>query len=317
MDNLIEQFIDDDSGVFAISLVSDPAIEKDFIMLSKEIKLSVNEEKRMVTGAILIPDLPILRLTADNEPYHIFFSKDTVEKVSQKYLADHNQESVTLEHQVDVSDVVMVESWIKSDDTHDKTIALGVDAPLGSWVGSFKVNNEKVWNDIIKTGMVKGFSIEGLFKQNEVSQSKPEKMEKDNLLDKIKELVLGKEEAPVEMATQAEVTELCGQISKLEEVIQGLTSKIESLEAVELSPKDGRNPQQDLPAEDYKEPEVEEEEQKKAEAIDVVEEVVIEEPKETVEMIAVTDNVEPAQLKSVKFDPYMSAQERIRLSIRG
>ena len=69
MDNsLIEQFIDEDSGVFAISLVSDPAIEKDFIMLSKEVKLSIDKEKRLVTGAILVPDLPILRLTKDKEP---------------------------------------------------------------------------------------------------------------------------------------------------------------------------------------------------------------------------------------------------------
>ena len=311
MDNLIEQIIDEESGVFAISLVSDPAIEEDFIMLSKEVKLSLNEEKRMVTGPILIPDLPIMRLTKDQEPYHIFFSKDTVEKVSQKYLADHNQEAVTLEHQVDVKDIVMVESWIKTDDTHDKTVALGVQAPTGSWVGSFKVNNDKVWEDIIKTGLVKGFSIEGLFKQKEVEQSKPKIMEKDNLLDKIKELVLGKETAPeVEMVSMEKYTELCAQVSSLEESIQSLVGKLEELTKVEeptpeieveAEPLPGRNPQTDTEvtrAEDSEQEEKPEE-------------------KEAVAMIAVTDNVEESKIKNVKFDPYMTAQERIRLSITG
>ena len=83
--NLIEMVIDEDQdGVFAISFVKDPAIESNFITLSKEgIKLSLQEDKRIATGAILIPDKPILRMSEDKEPYHIFFSKDTVEQVSQ------------------------------------------------------------------------------------------------------------------------------------------------------------------------------------------------------------------------------------------
>lgn len=307
---LIEQFIDDESGVFAISLVSNPAIEKDFIMLSETIKLSLNEEKRMVTGAILVPDLPILRLTQDNEPYHIFFSKETVEKVSQKYLTDHNQEQVTLEHQVDVPDVVLIESWIKTDEVHDKTIALGVDAPIGSWVGSFKVNNEEVWENIIKKGLVKGFSIEGLFKTSEVEQSKNQEMDKDNFLEKFKEFVLGKEEAEtvtevVEMATKESVTELCGKVDSLTEMLQKF---MEAEKEVELNDavRSGKNPQQG-----QVQPIPEKEEEKKEELSEVVEEV-----KETVEMIAHTDSTEELSKAQPKFDYNLTPSERIALSMK-
>ena len=299
MDNLIEQFVDEDSeGIFAISLVSNPAIERNFIALSKAVKLSLDNEKRLVTGAILVPDQPILRMDGEGNPYHIFFSKETVEKASQKYLRDFNQAQVTLEHQSDVPDVVLVESWLKISDTEDKTVALGVDAPLGSWVGSFKVNNNEVWENEIKKGLVKGFSIEGIFRQDEVEQSKTKIMEKDTFIEKFKEFVLGKEEpAEVALATQEEVTKLCTQVNTLEETIKSLQAQIEKLSEV---------------PEEVKEEIIEEVVEVKPEAVEVVEE-----PKEEekVEMIAVTDAVNETKLKSVKFDPYMTAQERIRQAL--
>ena len=190
---LIELFIGDDTdGVSAISFVSDPAIEKDFIALSKEkIQLQISDqEKRIASGAILIPDLHILRHDDQGEPYNVFFSKETVEQLSQKYLQDFNQSNVTIEHEVEASDITMVESWIKTDDINDKSIALGIEVPVGTWMGSFKVNNESIWTEMVKTGKVKGFSIEAMLKPKESTNLKTIKMDNkemsnETLFDKL------------------------------------------------------------------------------------------------------------------------------------
>ena len=291
---IYEMQLDDlDSGVFAVSFVDSPAIEKNFVALAKEdVQLAISEEKRIVTGPILIPDKKILRMGADGIPYDIFFSKDTVEKISQKYLSDHNQDKVTLQHNSDVEDVVLVETWLKSDSEKDKSVSLGIDVPVGTWLGSFKVNNETVWNEQVKTGKVKGFSIEGLFKTKEV------KMESKTILQEIKETITNlfkehtapapepveevvmEEEAPVEEAPSIEE-----RVMALEDMVAEILAK--------LTPKD-----EEAPVE--------------AAAVEVVEEEVVEAAaEEEVEMVKHTDYDEP-KYKKVKFDRKLTTQERIK-----
>ena len=163
---IIELILDDDSelGVEAISVVENPAIEEDFVALkSQEIKLAeVDKEKRILMGALLVPNKPIYRRNGEDE-YYIYFSKDTVEKASQMYLMQGNQNNSTLEHQYELNGLSLVESWIVEDKTHDKSVKYGMDLPIGTWMGSVKVNNDKVWTEFVKTGKVKGFSIEGYF----------------------------------------------------------------------------------------------------------------------------------------------------------
>ena len=164
---IIELILDDElelNGIEAISVVENPAIESDFIALkSQDVKLAeVNAEKRLLMGALLIPNKPIYRRNGEDE-YYIYFSKDTVLKASQKYLMSNNQHNATMEHQYDISGLTLVESWIVEDEVHDKSRKYGLDVPLGTWMGSVKVNNDEVWNDYVKTGKVKGFSIEGYF----------------------------------------------------------------------------------------------------------------------------------------------------------
>ena len=202
MDKLIEMKLDDvEDGVFAISIVSEPAIQSDFLALSdSKILLKVeDEEKKILTGAILIPNLPILRLDEENKPYHIFFSKDTVNEISQRYLKNKNQDQVTVEHKVDTDDVTLIESWIKTDDTHDKSVALGLDVPTGTWLGTMKVDNAELWDTFIKAGHLKGFSIEARMKAEEVSEIdnnlKQKKME-DKFLSHIKSFFSKEVEAP-------------------------------------------------------------------------------------------------------------------------
>ena len=163
---IVELILDDQeiTGIEAISVVENPAIEEDFIALkNEEIKLAeVSGEKRILLGALLIPNKPIYRRKGDDE-YYIYFSKDTVEKASQLYLQNGNQNKATLEHQHSINGLTLVESWIVEDEKHDKSRKYGLNVPVGTWMGAVKVNNEEIWEQFVKTGKVKGFSIEGYF----------------------------------------------------------------------------------------------------------------------------------------------------------
>jgi len=163
---IVELILDEESelGIEAISVVENPAIEEDFIALkSQEFKLAeIDGERRILMGALLIPNKPIYRRNGEDE-YYIYFSKDTVLKASQMYLMNSKQNNSTLEHQHQLEGLSLVESWIVEDKVHDKSVKYGMDLPLGSWVGSVKVNNDQIWNEFVLTGKVKGFSIEGFF----------------------------------------------------------------------------------------------------------------------------------------------------------
>lgn len=186
---IIELILDENSelGIEAISVVENPAIEEDFIALkSQEIKLAeVDKEKRILMGALLVPNKPIYRRSGEDE-YYIYFSKDTVEKASQKYLMQGNQNNSTLEHQYELNGLSLVESWIVEDKVHDKSVKYGMDLPIGTWMGSVKVNNDKVWNEFVKTGKVKGFSIEGYFadKMERPKENIEEELDEDEKLIK-------------------------------------------------------------------------------------------------------------------------------------
>jgi len=194
---IVELILDenqDASGIEAISIVENPAIEEDFVALkSDEVKLAeISKDKKILMGALLIPNKPIYRNNGEDE-YYIYFSKDTVLKASQLYLTKGNQNNSTLEHQHELSGLSLVESWIVEDDVHDKSRKYGMNVPVGTWMGAVKVNNDEVWNDYVKTGKVKGFSIEGYFadkmERPKDSVGLSEEKEADELLSKIKEIL--------------------------------------------------------------------------------------------------------------------------------
>jgi hypothetical protein len=155
---------DDKDEVFAISLVENPAIESNFIYFNNETVqfAKIDTEKRMILGPILIPDKKILRVDGEGNPYDVFLSKDTVKKLAQNYLKKKYTSNSTLEHNKKIKDVHLVESWIKEGKL-DKSNNYGLALPEGTWVGVIKVDNDQIWNDYVKTGKVKGVSIEGLF----------------------------------------------------------------------------------------------------------------------------------------------------------
>ena len=187
---IIELVIDENeefSGIEAISVVESPAIEEDFIALKdqEQIRLAeVSKEKRLLMGAALIPEKPIYRKSGDHE-FYIYFSKDTVAKASQMFLKRGNQSQATLEHtEQKLSGMTIVESWLVEDEVHDKSRKYGLDMPLGTWMVAMKVDNDNIWNNYVKEGKVKGFSIEGYFadKLNRPQDKQQDQLSEDDKL---------------------------------------------------------------------------------------------------------------------------------------
>jgi hypothetical protein len=205
--DIFELFIDEEAemgGIEAISIVENPAIEEDFVVLSsQQVKLAeINKEKRILMGPALIPNKKIYRRSGDKE-YYITFSEETVRKASQLFLARGKQNNSTLEHEETLEDLSVVESWIIEDDKADKSRAYGLNMPVGTWMVSVKVNNDEIWQEFVKTERVKGFSIEGFFtdKKNERPQESIEE-----------EAELSAEQ----MAMLYEVEELMAQVNNIE-----------------------------------------------------------------------------------------------------
>jgi hypothetical protein len=152
-------------------------------------------------GPILVPDKKILRVDGEGKPYYVFIKAATIQKLAQKYLQNKYQSEVTIEHNGKrVSDVTLIESWITESRTKDKSAVYGLSVPVGTWMGSMKIESDKIWNEFVKTGIVNGFSIEGLFSHQLVEASNKSYMlkELDELNDVEAELVLSKIKAMFE-----------------------------------------------------------------------------------------------------------------------
>lgn len=165
----IELIIDENmelSGIDAVSIVENPAIEENFITLKeqKEYKFAeVSKDKKIIMGALLVPDKLIYRRDDANGEYNIYFSQDTIRQCMELFFKNGNQNNATFEHEQEVQGLTMIESWIVEDLDKDKSKLYNLNVPIGTWMGTMKINNEVIWNDFIKTGKVKGFSIEGYF----------------------------------------------------------------------------------------------------------------------------------------------------------
>jgi hypothetical protein len=122
--------------------------------------------KRLITGPCMLPDRMIYRVNpVTNEEYYVYFSESTVEKISQIYSQKFYQKEVNIEHQQDIEDVCMTESWLVTDPKNDKANALGFDVPAGTWMVTFKCP-QNLFDNYVKMGKVSGFSIEGHFIHN-------------------------------------------------------------------------------------------------------------------------------------------------------
>lgn len=191
---------DFETGMDAISLVADPAVEVDFLKFGKDKPMSLNfadEERHIITGIALLADTPIYRIAPDGTEYYVRFTKDCIRQLVEKYFKFGLTNSVNIEHKDNqfVDGVTMLESYIID---KERGICPNefASAPDGSWVVSYKVNNLDVW-DKIKTGEVMGFSIQGIFhlveSKLEMSNNKPEEEISENknisFMSKLKEKI--------------------------------------------------------------------------------------------------------------------------------
>jgi len=180
--NIVELVIADDSeelAIDAISLVTSPAIEQDFVYFGKEKNnltfAKVDEEKRMLVSPALIPNKQIFRHDPNTDSdYYVYFSPDTVRKASELYLKHNNHHKATYQHQDRVSGVLTVESWIIEDTKLDKSTLYGYSLPVGTWMVKLKISNDEIWSKI-KDGELRGLSIEGYFtdKMEQMSEKAP------------------------------------------------------------------------------------------------------------------------------------------------
>ena len=185
-------------GVFAISLVKDPATTEHFVAMSTESKLikmaKVDEEQRIVMGLVLQPNQLIPRYNEEtDEEYNIVFSAETIKDLSQNFFKSNSQSNSKLEHSESIEDITFVESWIVENSKVDKSANFGMNYPKGSWVATMKIDNDEIWNDYVKTGKVQGFSVDAFVDLQEINLKTEIKMNKKqkSILTMLKEIVAG------------------------------------------------------------------------------------------------------------------------------
>jgi len=170
-----------------IALVDKPAIQKNWQMFKEApARFAVDQEKQIISGALMIADMPIYRKDEEFGEYYAVFNAATIEKIAIKYYQKGFQSNVNLMHDGDmiVEGATMFESWIVNRELGKMPMKGYEDVSDGSWFGSFKVTNDAVWG-MVKDGLIKGFSVEGLF------QYKPKKQEmsEEQILQKIQDLL--------------------------------------------------------------------------------------------------------------------------------
>lgn len=244
------------SDVYAISLVDEPAVESNFVALSKQTPKQMNfravdGERRIVYGTALRADFPIYRDYGGDDQFYITFGKETIMRLMTKFMSNFSQKNWTSDHLDFVEGLTVVESWLVEDEKNDKAVALGLENfGVGDWLVGVKIDNDEVWREI-KEGRWKGFSVEAWCdfeeiekeikqqKHNTVMAKKKVKAEdvvvSDSLLDNIKGIIAdainageGQDEEQVEETAQAAAEEVAEQVEE-----EATTEQTEVVEAEE------------------------------------------------------------------------------------
>lgn len=228
-------FSKDVKGVYGISLVSDPAMEENFLSFSKQEKdikfTSVDEEKRILLGLVLEPNKLVPRYdSVNNEMYNVLFDEESIRDVAYNFQKQGYQSNSTIEHQGKKLDgVSFVETWLVDNPEMDKSLHYGLTYPKGSWVAMMKVDSDEIWNDYVKTGIVKGFSIDAGVHFREVNLNNQVNMSKSEETGKsIAEKLLSFFKSEVKLSDEVK-----------EEVIseEVKATEVEKVEAIELAPE--------------------------------------------------------------------------------
>lgn len=172
---------EDITGIDAISLVDMPAVEKNFLCFSEEkqpVKMKFDNSKHIITGVVCLADTPIYRYNERMGEYYVVFTKETIEKMVEKFAKMDLFKSVNLQHDDKqfVDDVYMIESYITNKERGISPAEFS-DIPDGSWIASYKIDNESLWDEIINGDKLNGFSLQGMFELEEKFSKQEQKEE--------------------------------------------------------------------------------------------------------------------------------------------
>lgn len=183
---VIDENINGEAEVNFMALVDKPAIEKNFQLFKEQTKLQLsiqNEDKRIIAGAAMLADTPIYRNDSNGE-YYVVFSKETIKQIVEKFFKKGYVQNFNIMHDGGevVKDVTIFQSFISDSEIGISPMKGYEDAPEGSWFIAAKVDNEEVWNRV-KSGELRGFSVEGIF------NIKKEKFSKEEAIKKIEDIL--------------------------------------------------------------------------------------------------------------------------------
>ena len=148
------------TGMNMISLVEDPAIRETFLAFNKVKQFHFNVDQQILVGPIAIPDIKIPRFDPEIGYFNVFFPKDVIVKLQERFQKNDFNRNINVSHSDQMVDAYLMESWIKEFADNDKSNGYGFDLPVGTLFGSVKIEDSKFWNEVVKTGEVKGFSLE-------------------------------------------------------------------------------------------------------------------------------------------------------------
>ena len=186
----IDPSLDSDLEVNFIGLVDRPAIERNFQSFNdqkEKAKFIINDEKRIISGPAMIADMPLYRNDTQLGEYYVIFDKPAIQTIVEKFSAKGFMKNFNLFHddQQKVTDVTIFNSFISNKELGVPPLVGFEDIADGSWFISAKVNNPDVWEKV-KVGMIKGFSVEGLFEYVPV---KMQKMSMDEAVKRIERIL--------------------------------------------------------------------------------------------------------------------------------
>lgn len=161
---IYEAKLQSNKGLKKVSLVLNPAVELTLQKFAEEKEIPTyfaNQEKQIIYSVAMRPNKMIFRKDVNGEPANVFFSEETVEQCQMSYFKNNGNQATNLNHSLDnVEGVYPFESWIVADDTIDKAHFMKIDAKKGDWVMGFKIDNQDLWSNFIKTGKIDGLSVE-------------------------------------------------------------------------------------------------------------------------------------------------------------
>lgn len=185
---------DDEDGVYAMSLVNEPAYKTAYIALSRQtevIKLSKDETKYTLTGPAIIANQLVYRKSPTIGEYYFYATPEVIRATAERFFKKGYQNNSKNEHEINLDSNTIYESWIIEDPNTDKSTTLGYNLPKGTWMISMKVNDKDYWENEIMTGKRTGFSIDSFFNLKNTGKQEPIGLSHDVLSqDVVKEELL-------------------------------------------------------------------------------------------------------------------------------